>query len=141
MKKFLLTGNLGGIYIGMPVKSARLLLGSREDKGCNLTRGWSLEAYADKALQVSYYQEVVGLIGLYFDPKNAEPPTLPPNLNCTVPFHGLTTINEVKNYLNENNIPWEMNTLLEGTVCIKIGAGISVYFEEGLLSSLLISER
>jgi hypothetical protein len=138
MKEFLLTGGFGQLKVGMKMTDAVSFLGKPERSGQGL-RGWTIESYCGGAFQLSHYGGVVGLIGVYFDPKTSRSPLLPASISSEVPFTGSTTTEEFKAYLDANGIPWKMDTRLREATALKVGKRTFASFDENCLCSLLVS--
>ena|SRR6185369_1882474 len=138
MNKFLLTGQLGDLRVGMDISEAVSILGEPEGSGKGL-RGWRIESYAGGCLQVCHTKGVIGLIGIYFRPEKRGSPLLPPATKCEVPFSGQTTPEEFKAYLDANSIPWEMDLRLRDATSLNVGGIVFASFEDDHLHSLLVS--
>jgi hypothetical protein len=65
VREFLESGSIAGVAVGMPEADGRRVLGEAEETGRGM-QGVTIDAYAGRALQVSYANGRVVLLGLYF---------------------------------------------------------------------------
>jgi hypothetical protein len=138
--EFLKDGRLGPLRVGSLFTDVVGLPGEPADIGTGPAK-WQMAAYCDRHLQVSYQENVVGLIGIYFHREDEFSPVLPAALNCEVPFTGRTTRPELIAYLEVHGITWKPEERLPDSDSILIPGGVSTNFgEDGFLRSLLASE-
>jgi hypothetical protein len=133
MRGFFVNGVLGSLQLGMPVSNVFELLGGPPETGVNLTGKWRMAVYSERALQISYMDNLVRLIGIYF--LSPDPPRLPSPLETEVPFSRQTTLPQFMEYLDFESIPWSQDHTFRDSVRLLAGKVIA-NFEDGRFRSL-----
>ena len=136
MLSFLQTGQLGPIEPGMPMAQLFDLLGDPPQSSVSMKGKLRLAAYQQLALQISYSKGKVGYIGIYFLYRERRP-SIPHCLRVKVPFTNSTTIAEMIDYLDSNQVSWAKDERLPGGHCLRVGSSVSITFEEGRLRSVI----
>lgn len=137
VKEFLLHGNLGPVRLGASIDEAHELLGEPVESGSAKCR---VSSYCDRTLQISHYNGVIALIGIYFQTSPCRPPSLPAPLLNRIPFSGCTALAEFLSYLRIHQIAWVRDDGFQvspGDTLLRISGCVEAVFESGFLRSIL----
>nr|WP_319393633.1 hypothetical protein [uncultured Desulfobacter sp.] len=137
---FLKTGRLNVLEIGASSKEVEKVLGKPEDYAYGKDPN-SLHSYYDRVLQIGYNKGIVSWYGIYFNyiKKDTDELSI---FNCRFPVKKNTTSKEIKHFLEQEKIVFEVNRQLSSdeTLALNIGSNIIFFFYNDKIDKLQVTD-
>ena len=139
--EFLRSGDLGGLHVGLSRSEVRELLGTETDHS---QRSWKNEIWRYESLQVSFVEDLLHLIGLYFEPGDKVlrlPRTLVPDGKIVFAETAIPEVEKRVLGLGLHFTVTEDLTFDDQRVIRIEESGVGIVFLEGELNKILRSQH